>query len=580
MPQESSDRMFCSKNKWVGPTPVCLPKSSLLDESECNKCEQICTTEENSNGGIAGVTCSCYAGYEMLSNGTCGDIDECAIDNGGCSEICFNKPGSFQCFCPSGYRVGPEGTCIDRNECLLRNGHGPCQDSCLNVPGSYVCSCQNINGTRLASDKHSCEDINECEEKNNFGCSHGCLNTFGNAFCTCPKGFILSTEDYKTCVGGSSAENLEISSPATPLECPPGSAPASDYYDKGERICIEFEDCSEDNGGCDHECIHSGDFRFCACRDGYELFNETACVDVNECEWENGGCAHECVNTPGSFYCKCASGYRVDAHDKKSCLEMHCDAPPITENVVGWECENPTSSNGNYSDLNKFSVGTRCRLQCLPGYSLEHSSVLDLDNVSIEDNNVLSGVAPKEWIKCEEGGTWNGLETAARSICVLTSCQRLQAIEHGSIYPESACLYENSPVNTQCLIICENGYYAKNGRIRTCTKEYQWFPEENALCVPHPRTPPPHIHCPSDLQVDLQSGQRTAYVKIPQPQANMDWHRYVDADPPWAKTLEGHAPPGKTQITFIARSPLSNETASCSFTIYVVGTRPLILFIA
>lgn len=28
-PEESADRMFCSKNKWVGPTPVCLPKGLL-----------------------------------------------------------------------------------------------------------------------------------------------------------------------------------------------------------------------------------------------------------------------------------------------------------------------------------------------------------------------------------------------------------------------------------------------------------------------------------------------------------------------------------------------------------------------
>ena len=29
-PSESADRMFCSRNKWVGPTPVCLPKGTLL----------------------------------------------------------------------------------------------------------------------------------------------------------------------------------------------------------------------------------------------------------------------------------------------------------------------------------------------------------------------------------------------------------------------------------------------------------------------------------------------------------------------------------------------------------------------
>ena len=31
------------------------------------------------------------------------DIDECATGNGGCSQICVNKPGSFECKCNAGY---------------------------------------------------------------------------------------------------------------------------------------------------------------------------------------------------------------------------------------------------------------------------------------------------------------------------------------------------------------------------------------------------------------------------------------------------------------------------------------------
>ena len=31
------------------------------------------------------------------------DIDECAENNGGCSQICTNIPGSFECQCRDGY---------------------------------------------------------------------------------------------------------------------------------------------------------------------------------------------------------------------------------------------------------------------------------------------------------------------------------------------------------------------------------------------------------------------------------------------------------------------------------------------
>ena len=33
------------------------------------------------------------------------DIDECADDNSGCSQICTNIPGSFECQCRDGYHL-------------------------------------------------------------------------------------------------------------------------------------------------------------------------------------------------------------------------------------------------------------------------------------------------------------------------------------------------------------------------------------------------------------------------------------------------------------------------------------------
>ena len=33
------------------------------------------------------------------------DINECASDNGGCEEECFNTDGSFGCLCGEGFEV-------------------------------------------------------------------------------------------------------------------------------------------------------------------------------------------------------------------------------------------------------------------------------------------------------------------------------------------------------------------------------------------------------------------------------------------------------------------------------------------
>lgn len=37
------------------------------------------------------------------------DIDECAINEGGCSQQCINTPGSFTCTCTPGYQLGRDG---------------------------------------------------------------------------------------------------------------------------------------------------------------------------------------------------------------------------------------------------------------------------------------------------------------------------------------------------------------------------------------------------------------------------------------------------------------------------------------
>ena len=47
----------------------------------------------------------------------------------------------------------------DADECRIN--HGGCEFSCNNTKSSYYCSCR--SGYRLAADKHSCEDIDECQ---------------------------------------------------------------------------------------------------------------------------------------------------------------------------------------------------------------------------------------------------------------------------------------------------------------------------------------------------------------------------------------------------------------------------------
>ena len=45
-------------------------------------------------------------------------------------------------------------------------------------------------------------------------------------------------------------------------------------------------------------------------------------TDINECTNNNGGCQQNCVNTAGSYHCSCPAGYRLHS-DKRRCIGRH-----------------------------------------------------------------------------------------------------------------------------------------------------------------------------------------------------------------------------------------------------------------
>ena len=48
------------------------------------------------------------------------DVDECSVNNGGCSELCVNKLGSFECRCNKGYKIESDlTTCSGRSDTII-----------------------------------------------------------------------------------------------------------------------------------------------------------------------------------------------------------------------------------------------------------------------------------------------------------------------------------------------------------------------------------------------------------------------------------------------------------------------------
>ena len=52
-------------------------------------------------------------------------------------------------------------------------------------------------------------------------------------------------------------------------------------------------------------------FEITNCIHQFKYYHAYFLTDVNECEDENGGCEAQCINTEGSYECRCPSGFRL-----------------------------------------------------------------------------------------------------------------------------------------------------------------------------------------------------------------------------------------------------------------------------
>ncbi|XP_065917242.1 multiple epidermal growth factor-like domains protein 6 isoform X3 [Dysidea avara] len=273
--------------------PICCPGY----DGNPPTCQPICSGGCLNEGNCTlPEVCTCAPGWTGKNCGI--DINECLIDNGGCTHTCDNTDGSYQCSCNKGYELTSDGhNCADIEEC--RNGLHNCSQVCVELNGGFECDC--FPGFQLLADRTTCIDIDECLQ-GTAGCNHGCRNTNGSFICTCNDGYQLYHNDL--------------------------------------TLCLDIDECVESNGGCQHVCENTIGSYSCTCHTGYVLgVDDHHCEDVNECEkFPNGGCDHICTNTDGSYYCSCHYGF-VIGNDASSCIECQADNGECTQT-----CENTKGS--------------------------------------------------------------------------------------------------------------------------------------------------------------------------------------------------------------------------------------------
>lgn len=122
------------------------------------------------------------------------DVNECNQKNGGCSQVCHNKPGSFQCACHSGFSLASDNkACQDIDECRDSDTCGDAR--CKNLPGSYSCLCD--KGYTYSSQEKTCQDVDECQQDR---CEQTCVNSPGGYTCHCDgRGGLKLSPDMDTC---------------------------------------------------------------------------------------------------------------------------------------------------------------------------------------------------------------------------------------------------------------------------------------------------------------------------------------------------------------------------------------------
>nr|XP_061791464.1 dorsal-ventral patterning tolloid-like protein 1 isoform X1 [Nerophis lumbriciformis] len=202
----------------------------------------------------------------------------------------------------------------EEDECSKQD-NGGCQQRCFNTLGSYKCACD--PGYELAPDKKTCE----------AACG-GLLSKLNGTIST--PGWPKEYPPNKNCVWHVVAPTqYRISMQFEAFELEGNEVCKYDYVEVRSGLSPDSKLQGKYCGAQVPEVLTS---QYNNMRIEFKSDNTVSkkgfkahfFSDKDECSKDNGGCQHECVNTLGSYVCQCRHGF-VLHENKHDCKEAECE---------------------------------------------------------------------------------------------------------------------------------------------------------------------------------------------------------------------------------------------------------------